>query len=191
MPRERLNRTCGSATRCQVRAERMAQNVDARDRKWSQCRAGIPRTRGRSDRSDAVPGTELQRVRGAVRSVDQGGVPCARDPIGGATSSTHDRRVRHPLPCRAESSRHRQRVDSAARASGWPRTCSPPPTDWWRAELLLPCRVAFKGSDRVIGHYGLDNPLLQQAPLPRRAATHVQRRERLGGVLNFYHREAA
>ena len=34
-----------------------------------------------------------------------------------------------------------ERVDSAARASGWPRTCSPPPTDRWHVELLLPCRV--------------------------------------------------
>ena len=38
---------------------------------------------------------------------------------------------------------------------------------------------------------GIDNRLLQQALLPQRAATHVQRRDRLGGLLNFYHREAA
>jgi Integrase core domain len=43
---------------------------------------------------------------------------------------------------------------------------------------------------RERNHQGLDNRLLQQAPLPRRAATHVQRRDRLGGLLNFYHREA-
>ena len=32
--------------------------------------------------------------------------------------------------------------DSAAQASGSSGTCSPPPTDWWLAELLLSCRVA-------------------------------------------------
>ena len=40
-------------------------------------------------------------------------------------------------------------------------------------------------------HQGLDNRLLQHAPPPKRRATNVQRRDRLGGLLNFYHREAA
>ena len=44
---------------------------------------------------------------------------------------------------------------------------------------------------RERNHEGLDNRLLQQAPLPRCAAIHVQRRDRLGGLLHFYHREAA
>ena len=44
---------------------------------------------------------------------------------------------------------------------------------------------------RERNHQGLDNRLLQHAPRPRRPATDVQRRERLGGLLNFYHREAA
>ena len=44
---------------------------------------------------------------------------------------------------------------------------------------------------RERNHQGLDNRLLQQAPPPTRAATHVPRRDRLGGLLNFYHREAA
>ena len=39
---------------------------------------------------------------------------------------------------------------------------------------------------RERNHQGLDNQLL-----PRPPPADVQRRERLGGLLNFYHREAA
>ena len=38
---------------------------------------------------------------------------------------------------------------------------------------------------------GLDNQLLQRPPPPVSLAVDVQRRERLAGLLNFYHREAA
>ena len=44
---------------------------------------------------------------------------------------------------------------------------------------------------RERNHQGLDNRLLQHAPPPKHGATHVQRRDRLGGLLNFYSREAA
>ena len=40
-------------------------------------------------------------------------------------------------------------------------------------------------------HQGLGNRLLQRAPSPVRSGTDVQRRVRLGGLLSFYHREAA
>ena len=40
-------------------------------------------------------------------------------------------------------------------------------------------------------HQGLDNQLMQRPPPPVSLAADVQRRERLGGLLNFYHREAA
>ena len=40
-------------------------------------------------------------------------------------------------------------------------------------------------------HQGLDNQLLQRPPPPVRADADVQRRERLGGLLSFYYREAA
>ena len=40
-------------------------------------------------------------------------------------------------------------------------------------------------------HQGLGNRLLRRAPPPVRADTDVQRRGRLGGLLSFYHREAA
>ena len=40
-------------------------------------------------------------------------------------------------------------------------------------------------------HQGLGNRLLQRAPPPVRSDTDVQRRVRLGGLLSFYHREAA
>ena len=44
---------------------------------------------------------------------------------------------------------------------------------------------------RERNHQGLDNQLLQRPPPPVRADADVQRRERLGGLLSFYYREAA
>ena len=44
---------------------------------------------------------------------------------------------------------------------------------------------------RERNHQGLENQLLQRPPPPVSLAADVQRRERLGGLLNFYHREAA
>ena len=44
---------------------------------------------------------------------------------------------------------------------------------------------------RERNHQGLDNRLLQRAPPPVRSDADVQRRARLGGLLSFYHREAA
>ena len=44
---------------------------------------------------------------------------------------------------------------------------------------------------RERNHQGLDNQLLQRPPPPVSPDAGVQRRERLGGLLNFYHREAA
>ena len=44
---------------------------------------------------------------------------------------------------------------------------------------------------RERNHQGLDNQLLQRPPPPVSLAADVQRRERLGGWLNFYRREAA
>ena len=44
---------------------------------------------------------------------------------------------------------------------------------------------------RERNHQGLDNQLRQRPPPPVSLAADVQRRERLGGWLNFYHREAA
>ena len=40
-------------------------------------------------------------------------------------------------------------------------------------------------------HQGLGNELLERAPRPANTNGRVQRRHRLGGLLNFYHREAA
>ena len=44
---------------------------------------------------------------------------------------------------------------------------------------------------RERNHQGLDNQLLPRPPPPVSLAADVQWRERLGGLLNFYHREAA
>ena len=44
---------------------------------------------------------------------------------------------------------------------------------------------------RERNHQGLDNQLLERAPPPSRVSDGVQRRERLGGLLSYYHREAA
>ena len=43
---------------------------------------------------------------------------------------------------------------------------------------------------RERNHQGLDTQLLQRPPPPVRADADVQRRERLGGLLSFYYREA-
>lgn len=44
---------------------------------------------------------------------------------------------------------------------------------------------------RERNHQGLDNQLLQRPPPLSRPTAHVARRERLGGLLNFYYRAAA
>ncbi len=40
-------------------------------------------------------------------------------------------------------------------------------------------------------HQGLDNELIRRAPAPADTNGRVRRRERLGGLLNYYHREVA
>ena len=57
--------------------------------------------------------------------------------------------------------------------------------------LRLLTREYVEHYHRERNHQGLDNRLLQHAAPPQRAATTVQRRDRLGGLLRFYHREAA
>ena len=44
---------------------------------------------------------------------------------------------------------------------------------------------------RERNHQGRNNRLLERAPPPVRAKAGIRRRERLGGLLNFYYREAA
>ena len=44
---------------------------------------------------------------------------------------------------------------------------------------------------RERNHQGLDNQLLQRPPPPVSPDADVERRARLGGLLNFYYREAA
>ena len=57
--------------------------------------------------------------------------------------------------------------------------------------LRLLAREYVEHYHRERNHQGLDNRLLQHAAPLQRTATYVQRRDRLGGLLNFYHREAA
>ena len=57
--------------------------------------------------------------------------------------------------------------------------------------LRLLVREYVEHYHRERNHQGLDNRLLQRAPPPVASITAVQRRARLGGLLNFYHREAA
>jgi transposase InsO family protein len=57
--------------------------------------------------------------------------------------------------------------------------------------LRLLAREYVEHYHRERNHQGLDNRLLQHAAPLQRTATNVQRRDRLGGLLNFYHREAA
>jgi len=44
---------------------------------------------------------------------------------------------------------------------------------------------------RERNHQGLNNQLLERAPPAAKPEAEVQRRERVGGLLNYYHREAA
>ena len=44
---------------------------------------------------------------------------------------------------------------------------------------------------RERNHQGLDNQLLERAPPPANADAAILRRERIGGLLNYYYREAA
>jgi len=44
---------------------------------------------------------------------------------------------------------------------------------------------------RERNHQGLDNQLLERAPPPANPDVEVHRRQRIGGLLNYYHREAA
>ena len=60
---------------------------------------------------------------------------------------------------------------------------------WGHLRLLVGEYVDHDHRER--NHQGLDNQLLQRPPPPVSLAADVQRRERLGGLLNFYHREAA
>ncbi len=57
--------------------------------------------------------------------------------------------------------------------------------------LRLLVREYMEHYHRERNHQGLDNRLLQRAPPPFRSDTYIRRRERLGGLLNFYYREAA
>jgi putative transposase len=57
--------------------------------------------------------------------------------------------------------------------------------------LRLLTREYVEHYHRERNHQGLDNRLLQQAAPPQCTTTNVQRRDRLGGLLRFYHREAA
>ena len=82
----------------------------------------------------------MQRVRGAVRSLDQGGVSRARDPLG----------ERHLRPTIAEFVAHYHRERN---------------------------------------HQGIGNELIQ--PLARADNQGpVRRRQRIGGMLNYYYRAA-
>ena len=59
------------------------------------------------------------------------------------------------------------------------------------SHLRLLVREYVEHYHRERNHQGLDNRLLQRPPPPLSPDAGVQRRKRLGGLLNLYHREAA
>src|SRR5438034_4237825 len=69
------------------------------------------RKRGGTDRADAHPGAQCQRLRGALPALDPGGVSRPPDLLRGTSAAPRRRRVRGALPWGAEPSRARQRVD--------------------------------------------------------------------------------
>ena len=60
-----------------------------------------------------------------------------------------------------------------------------------QGHLRLLVREYVEHYDHERNHQGRDNPLLPRAPPPARSPTHVRRRERVGGLLSFYYRDAA
>ena len=67
-----------------------------------------PRGFGRTSREAPEPQPESERVRRAIRSIDQVGVPGASDPDRGSAPSKSGPRVRRALPRRAQSPGNRQ-----------------------------------------------------------------------------------
>ena len=65
------------------------------------------------------------------------------------------------------------------------------PTPLGEGHLRLIVHEYVEHYQRERNHQGLDDQLLQRPPPPVRADADVQRRERLGGLLSFYYREAA
>ena len=57
--------------------------------------------------------------------------------------------------------------------------------------LRLVIREYVDHYHRERNHQGLNNRLLEPAPPPANPDAEVDRRERLGGLLNYYYREAA
>ena len=98
---------------------------------------------------------------------------------GGSSRSVSRRRVQFQRVCRAVRPLYSRGVSQSRR----------PPRR--RAPASPRGRVRRPTNHRERNHQGLDNQLLQRPPPPVSLAADVQRRERLGGWLNFYHREAA
>ena len=88
------------------------------------------------------------------------------------------RRVPISTPMPSGSSAQSKRSVSVASSPSARRTCG----------FLV--REYVEHYHRERNHQGLDNQLLQRPPPPVSLAADVQRRARLGGLLNFYHREA-
>ena len=57
--------------------------------------------------------------------------------------------------------------------------------------LRLLVRESVKRNHHERNHQGLDNQLLSEPPPPPASDADVRRRKRIGGLLNYYHREAA
>ena len=57
--------------------------------------------------------------------------------------------------------------------------------------VMCPQKLLMAAMLRIFGHRGLDNQLLAGEVPPASADVRVRRRERIGGLLNYYHREAA
>src|SRR5262245_9657978 len=107
-----------------------------RDAKWSGPVREILQEAG--IRIVQTPYRARERVRRALRTIDQGRMPRSDHSVGRATSPTRGARVCRALPSRTKPSRPRERAHrSGSRREGW--SDSSPIAPWRVAELLRAC----------------------------------------------------
>jgi hypothetical protein len=60
-----------------------------------------------------------------------------------------------------------------------------------KSDAVSGVRLLIKTSERLGNHQGLDNRLIMRAQTAAQATGNLRKRQRLGGMLNYYYRAAA